>query len=51
MLEECLQQAQHANHKRSKVRKVNHTYLPEGSHIEDLPPAMPIVSQLTLLTE
>ena len=44
VLEECLslkQRAEHAKFKRSKVRKVNYVFLPEGIQIED-PPAMPI---------
>ena len=43
LLEECLSLKQRAEHakitiliKRSKVRKVNHTFLPEGIQIEDL---------------
>ena len=41
--------------KRSKVRKVNHAFLPQGFHIEDLtynPDLLPcLVSQLALLAE
>ena len=39
--------------KRSKVRKVNHAFLPEGIQIEDLTQAsLPcLVSQLALLAE
>ena len=40
--------------KRSKVRKVNHAFLPEGIQIEDLtrPGLLPcLVSQLALLAE
>ena len=60
-LEECLALKQRAEHakshfftKRSKVRKVNHAFLPEGIQIEDLTQAscMPcLVSQLALLAE
>ena len=40
--------------KRSKVRKANHTFLPEGIHIEDLTQASclaSLVSQLAPLAE